>query len=452
MIKRLSKIACSLLLLAVALILTISLSSWSYAQSSASNDRNLTLQKSEEVKALPSESKRYALIIGIDQYQDTQIAPLTGAANDARLLADALINHAGFPQNQVMLLASDQPLERQPTRGNILRRLANLIGVLPKDGMLLVSFAGHGMERGGQAFLLPTDAQVSDNVRLLEETAISVTRLKEGIKETGVAQVLLILDACRNDPIGRSNSDNPLTKTFTNKLSFDVKNKEVKAFAILYATDVGHRAYEYKEKRQGYFTYELVEALKGKAANGKGEVTLGNLVNYLQEQVAKRVQLDLGKEQRPHAIVDGYKALELVISITINIGSNPSNNTTGSSTTDTTAIELAFWNSIRESKNLEDFRAYLRKYPEGNFAELAKNRLNILNSSTANTSGNTTSGNIKPNNTVYNNVEQAYQAGVNFLNQYRYQDAIEPLKRAIELKSDYAPAHLELGTSYYYLG
>ena len=35
-------------------------------------------------------------------------------------------------------------------------------------------------------------------------------------------------------------------------------------------------------------------------------------------------------------------------------------------------VELAFWDSIKDSKNSEMFRAYLEKYPEGNFAALAR--------------------------------------------------------------------------------
>ena len=74
---------------------------------------------------------------------------------------------------------------------------------------MLVSFAGHGMERGGQAFLLPSDAQISDQISFLEETAISMNRVKERIKETGVGQVVVLLDACRNDPGGRADAPNP---------------------------------------------------------------------------------------------------------------------------------------------------------------------------------------------------------------------------------------------------
>jgi len=280
-------------------------------------DRGLRVGSSDPVKVLPGSAKRYALIVGVDQYADTQITTLGGASNDAKTLANALIQYAGFPSEQVTLLASDQPVERLPTRGNILRRLSNMAAVIPSDGLLLISFAGHGIERGGQAFLLPADSQVSNDVDLLEQTAINVSQIKDRIRKIGVKQVLMILDACRNDPVGRANADNPLTAAYTRGFNFDMRNHEVQAFATLYATEVGHRAYEYKEKKQGYFTWVLVEALRGAAANAKGEVTLATLVKYLQERVPKRVLQDLGpgKDQKPFAVVEGYRADELVISV-----------------------------------------------------------------------------------------------------------------------------------------
>jgi hypothetical protein len=283
----------------------------------AQNERGIGIKPGETVRQLPTKAKRFAIVIGVDRYDDTQITTLGGAVNDAKTLANALVQYAGFPSDQVTLLASDQPVERQPTRGNILRRLSNLSAVIPKDGLLLLAFAGHGIERGGQAFLLPSDAQVSNDVDLLEQTAINVKQVKDKIQKTGVGQVLMILDACRNDPVGRANADNPLTAAYTRGFNFDVRNREVMAFATLYATAVGARAYEYKERKQGYFTWELVEALKGKAANEKGEVTLAGLVKYLQDNVPKRVLLDLGagKDQRPFAVVEGYKADELVLAV-----------------------------------------------------------------------------------------------------------------------------------------
>src|SRR5713101_2192359 len=330
----------------------------------------------DQIAALPVSAKRWALVIGVDKYQDPQISPLKGSDNDARLIADALVRYAGFPRDQVILLSTDQPTERQPTRVNILRRLSNLSTAVPKDGLLLVSFAGHGMERSGQAFLLPSDAQISDQISFLEETAISMNRVKERIKETGVGQVLVLLDACRNDPGGRADAINPLSNAYTNAFNFDVRNREVQAFATVYATGIGQRAYEYTEKKQGYFSWAVVEGLKGGAANDKGEVTLSQLVKYVQDTVPKRLAIDLGstQQQRPFAMIEGYRADELVVAVTNSASNAASANTPGMTMVDPAAIELSFWDSIKNSTNPDDFKAYLDKYPDGQFAALAKSR------------------------------------------------------------------------------
>jgi TonB family protein len=42
------------------------------------------------------------------------------------------------------------------------------------------------------------------------------------------------------------------------------------------------------------------------------------------------------------------------------------------------AAEMTSWNSIKDSTNPDDFKVYLKKYPDGEFAELAKNKLKTL--------------------------------------------------------------------------
>ncbi|HEX3145640.1 MAG TPA: hypothetical protein VHQ64_16825, partial [Pyrinomonadaceae bacterium] len=153
---------------------------------------------------------------------------------------------------------------------------------------------------------------------------------------------------------------------------------EVQAFATVYATGIGQRAYEYTEKKQGYFSWAVVEGLKGAAANDKGEVTLAQLVKYVQDAVPKRIAVDLGstKQQKPFAVIEGYRADELVLAIT-NAASNSASNVPGQiATVDPAAIELAYWDTIKNSNNPNDFKAYLDKYPDGQFAELAKSRSN----------------------------------------------------------------------------
>ncbi len=346
----------------------------------AQNERIAMRQSNASpIKKLPDKSKRYALVVGVDEYQDQEIAGLKGAANDARLLAKTLIENAGFDPENVKVVATGEPAGRQPTRGNILKLLSLIQNNMPKDGLLLFSFAGHGMDREGKAYLLPTDAQISGDIGLLEDTSIKVEGMSERIRRSGIKQVMLILDACRNNPEGRGLdrvNNNKLTNAYTRGFDFEARNQNIEAFVKLYSTSIGELAYEDKEKDQGYFTYALVEALKGAAANQSGEVTLASLVKYVQEQVPKRIQSDYGKNksQRPWADMQGYKADELVFSITIKVeiaGRKPSG-------ADAATIELEFWNSVKDSRDAEDFREYLKQYPNGTFAGLARNKLRQL--------------------------------------------------------------------------
>ena len=347
---------------------------------SAQRPATSTVSQLNQIKSLPVGPKRWALVIGVDKYIDPQISPLKGSDNDARMIADALVRYAGFPPDQVILLSTNQPVERQPTRVNILRRLANLSTAVPKDGLLLISFAGHGMEREGHAFLLPSDAQISDQISFLEDTALSINRVKERIKATGVSQVLVLLDACRNDPGGRADAPNPLSNAYTNAFNFDVRNREVQAFATVYATGIGQRAYEYTEKKQGYFSWAVVEGLKGAAANDKGEITLSQLVKHVQDTVPKRIAIDLGstKQQRPFAIIEGYRAEELVLAVTNSASMAANSGTPNIALVDPAAMELSFWETIKNSSNPDDFKSYLEKYPDGQFASLAKSRSNFV--------------------------------------------------------------------------
>ncbi|HMV99552.1 MAG TPA: SUMF1/EgtB/PvdO family nonheme iron enzyme [Acidobacteriota bacterium] len=273
------------------------------------------LQSVPAVTTLPTTGKRFALIIGVDSYTDAQINPLQGAGKDAQLLADTLVDVSGFDRQQVFVLTSQGNATQQPYRANVLQRLAFIGRSIPKDGLLLVAFSGHGVERQGKAFLLPSDARIDTDPRLLSETCLDVEALKTMIRGFGIQQVLFLIDTCRNEVVtGRSGTSDTLSSKFTQAFRFEVRNREVRAFATLYAASEGERAFEYSDKKHGYFTWALVEGLRGAAQNSTGQITLASLVNYLQTQVPQRVQYELGKEQHPFAEISGYRADQLVLS------------------------------------------------------------------------------------------------------------------------------------------
>ena len=104
----------------VALLTLVTLATFDIPRSSSfaqtqTQSRQLGRQI-DPVKTWPIKAKRWALIIGVDQYRDGQINALKGSVNDAHNLANALVSYAGFPQDQVIVLTTDQPEEHQPTR------------------------------------------------------------------------------------------------------------------------------------------------------------------------------------------------------------------------------------------------------------------------------------------------------------------------------------------------
>jgi hypothetical protein len=271
-----------------------------------------------EVKSLPSKEKRWALIVGIDEYKN-DVSSLKGAVNDARALKDVLVKYAGFPANQIVLLTTDAvDPDQLPTRANILDELDSFTHKVPADGLLLFSFGGHGVSIDNEAYLVPSDGRITKNLRLLRDFSVDVQRIKEAIKEIKVDQVVMLLDACRNQP-GKGEVANELAEAYKRGFSFDVANSEVKAFATLYATSIGSRAFEFYDKDtrrfRGYFSYAIEEGMKGKAANAHGQITLSNLITYIENAVPKRVKFDKGEVQVPSTEIVGYKDSELVLAI-----------------------------------------------------------------------------------------------------------------------------------------
>ena len=103
----------------------------------------------------------------------------------------------------------------------------------------------------------------------------------------------------------------------------------------------------------------------------------------------KRIAIDLGstKQQKPFAVIEGYRADELVVAVTNSATMANTASTPNVQTVDPAALELSFWDTIKNSNNPDDFKAYLDKYPDGQFAALARSR-----SQATRTMGNTGGG------------------------------------------------------------
>ena len=133
--------------------------------------------------------RRVALVIANATYNAASV--LTNPPNDARLVADAL-RRAGF---QTIDMKSNLPVAGFRTALREFRTKAAGAQVA------LVYYAGHGVEANGKNWLIPTDAALNSELDLTDE-AIDLDRVIADV--AGADLRVVIVDACRNNPYGRT--------------------------------------------------------------------------------------------------------------------------------------------------------------------------------------------------------------------------------------------------------
>ncbi|MFC1474916.1 caspase family protein [bacterium] len=137
------------------------------------------------------ESRRqYALIIGIDQYQDKRIPDLKNAVSDAKALRDVLVSDYGFkPENVRELYDADA------TRENILSKLLEFARMsFGKYGSLFIYYSGHGQFEPSikSGFWIPHDADKDK----YPSSYINNSELRDYLGGVKAKHTLVVSDSC----------------------------------------------------------------------------------------------------------------------------------------------------------------------------------------------------------------------------------------------------------------
>jgi hypothetical protein len=135
--------------------------------------------------ATPAEAKRVALIIANAQYAN--VPALTNPVADAKLI-EASLHRAGFDNVRTLTNLGKAAVEAE------LRAFGERA---EGADVALVYYAGHGIEAGGENYLIPVDAKLQRD----RDLDIEATRLETVLQVVSSARMrLVILDACRNNP------------------------------------------------------------------------------------------------------------------------------------------------------------------------------------------------------------------------------------------------------------
>ena len=245
----------------------------------------------EQIKAIDHVgANRYALVIGINDYQDGLIPDLKNCQTDAQALYDLLTDPAkgGIDKKNANLL-----LGKQATSRNIRIHLGKLRRI-PLKSTVFIYFSGHGSKEGDEAYWVAQDSRMED----LFATGISNMEVQRYLSSIPSDRVVIMLDCCYAAATVKGG------KASVGDFA-DVLNKFTgKGRAYLMAAGSGEEAIEAKDLKHSVFSHYLIEGMAGQADDNKdGVIVLTELSTYVDKNVADEARIR-GGIQRPVVRMD----------------------------------------------------------------------------------------------------------------------------------------------------
>jgi hypothetical protein len=245
------------------------------------------------------------------------------------------------------------------TRAQIFSALSAYRRGLEPDASLLIYYAGHGYndKEANKAYWLPVDATLDDTANWIIADEITA-----GVRVIPARHVLIISDSCYSGMLTRGLAVPPLSTRdqFLQKMSAGHSRTLMASGGDEPVADGG-------EGGHSIFAAALLRGLQNMITS---QFTAAELFsNYIIEPVAGQA------EQTP--VYDllrnsGHEDGDFVFLRTG--GAQTDTTTSPLATTEPSAAELEFWDTVKSGADPEEFRAYLRKYPNGHFADLARRR------------------------------------------------------------------------------
>ena len=226
----------------------------------------------------------WAIAIGINFYNHT-LDELKYAKRDAEEMK-GWFEEVGFeevflftddspPINRVQGYDINPPIWTQPTFGTVRRFLRKQFEDLEKESLLEAGdnfwffFSGHGMRGSNGDYLMLCDSDPG----AIEYTAISVEYVTQRLRRCGADNIVLFVDACRNDEGSKGGSG--------------FGEQEHQGIITFYSCGAYQRSYEIEQLENGAFTYTLLKALREQEEKYN---TVEKLADYLKREVPIIIQ------------------------------------------------------------------------------------------------------------------------------------------------------------------
>ena len=284
--------------------------------------------------------KRIALVMANSAYKN--VPQLSNPANDAALMAD-MFRRSGFDSVDVKL---------DLTVAEMRKALREFGGKARDADAAVIYYVGHGIELDGTNYLVPTDATLETDSDIMDET-LALDRVLFAVEPARQLR-LVILDACRDSPFAKTMKRTSASRGIGRGLA-RVEPGGPNTM-VAFAAKAGSTASD-GDSKNGPFATALVDYLP------KPGLDLRKAFGFVRDEVLRKT----GYKQEPYVYGSlGGDDVPLV-------PAKPSANGPGPDDPGRRDYELALQVGTRDA-----WSAFLARYGDGFFAELARGQLNKI--------------------------------------------------------------------------
>lgn len=227
-------------------------------------------------------SNCYAVIIANEKYTREQNVPY--AMNDGKVFSEYCKKTLGLPDNNIHYAEN-------VTLNDIKYHLAwlkNQVKMAGDDAKAIFYYAGHGIpnESDRTSYILPSDGFAFD-----VNTGYSLKDLYKELGDLPSKNIIAFIDACFSGA-QRSEQANAEARRVAIKAKPDRPTGKLVVFS---ASQGDESALPYDKERHGLFTYYLLKKLQ----DTNGDASLGEITDYVKQEVAKQAIKEKNKIQTP---------------------------------------------------------------------------------------------------------------------------------------------------------
>jgi hypothetical protein len=263
--------------------------------------------------------KLYALLVGINQYENPMMQGLKYAVRDVRAFRELARDRMALDDEHCRILTS--PVSESgiaPRRLELLSELDRFTRApMGPDDVFLFVFAGHGFSIGESSYLMTSDANPNSEL-LVRDTAVPFDLLQAYCQRIKAGKQIIILDACRNAVTAHSRgAPVSMGSTMTRDISALAGLTASAASAgpsraVISSCWEGQVSFEYEKAEQGWFCFNFLECLRRHPGPMTSVASLVEQVGACMIEKAWRLFPEAAM-QRPHLALYGESmALSLV--------------------------------------------------------------------------------------------------------------------------------------------